>query len=252
MATIMDASGLGMEVEPGNHIGSAMDVMQVESDDALEDMGFFDTSHPINAQQALNELGLNPSPPKGREQHPNFLGLDEQVTQVKNIHSTSESEYDFDLDKELEYEQEILAHRSEDEHIADESDRGHDDGVLESNGILDGVECNSILEEESLPDLVSFPHHTRTPKSLEQNVPMNLSPRPAISNHTAGPSRSSDAPWRNETPVEEDDDADNMGLNGLPKYIPSGATSAILLDGTTVRFERRKRLKGWKVRGEKL
>jgi len=35
--------------------------------------------------------------------------------------------------------------------------------------------------------------------------------------------------------------------NGTPKYIPAGMIDAITFEGTTIRFDRRRRMKGWKV-----
>jgi hypothetical protein len=38
-----------------------------------------------------------------------------------------------------------------------------------------------------------------------------------------------------------------LGIGGIPKYIPAGTWGATTMDGNTVRFERRRRMRGWHV-----
>ncbi|UZJ55380.1 hypothetical protein CBS101457_004700 [Exobasidium rhododendri] len=187
-----------------------------DDDFILEDAGFFglsssssssSSSHHFDAQKALNDLGLQPSPLKA--QRSGYMDEDDESIP-------------FDLDRELEMEEEQAY---EEEEVPD--DVQDEDEVLESNEILQRP-LTSVNEDVRPP-----------PARIEQHLSKTH-------NSIASTSSSED---RMRPPHFAIEDADPMlGINGVPKYIPSGIATATLLNGSTIRFEKKRRMKGWKPR----
>ena len=193
-----------------------------DEDIVLEDAGFF--SGPIEAQKALNELGLQPSPPKARRY------MDE------------EDDMPFDLDRELEAEDEQV----EEEENFSQLHNGADgpegvDAALESNGLLQPAdECQPFSPVQH--------SHTVEPSSVA--VPTALSREEELRREMVQQARvasTSRAPVTTTRSVDVEKEDEELGQNGLPKYIAAGTATATLLDGSTIRFEKKRRMKGWKV-----
>jgi chromosome transmission fidelity protein 18 len=187
--------------------------MHDEGDFILEDAGFFGTSsseQPSNSQEALNMLGLQPSPSKGRM----FMEDDDGMP--------------FDLDNILDMEEEQM----EEQEMPDE----YLDDILESNGLL-----------QTGPH---SPPHALNKTSSEQSTVKTMIPvipPPLIDvDHLDDQPRASTSRSAALTPILVEEADDQIGLNGLPKYIAAGITTATLLDGTIIRFEKKRRMKGWK------
>ncbi|SPO24606.1 related to CTF18 - Chromosome Transmission Fidelity factor [Ustilago trichophora] len=114
--------------------------------------------------------------------------------------------------------------------------------LLESNGLLgtssQPTSQHSVTPASSSQALTSLPFPTSAQGSLRAIESLSAIEMEAEGNAQvittreapAGPSR---LPLRAQ-PV------------GVPKYIPAGFLNATTMDGTPVRFERRKRMKGWK------
>lgn len=187
-----------------------IDSGDMEEDLVLEDAGFFGNlaSTSYDAQKALNELGLQPSPPKPSRYYNDF-----------------EDDIPFDLDQELaaeeqQYAEEVVPGDEELEVLGDEE---VEEETLQSNGLLQGPKPTTISPEYKSP-----PKQVRTTEAV-YNV-----------------QQASTSRLRAPPPSEQTNDS-NIGLNGLPKYIAAGTATATLLDGTQIRFEKKRRMKGWKV-----
>lgn len=195
-----------------------------DEDIILEDAGFF--SGPIEAQKALNELGLQPSPPKARRY------MDE------------EDDMPFDLDRELEAEDE----QEEEEENYSQSQHGGDgpegvDAALESNGLLHPT-------DECQPSSPVQHSHTVEPSSVAVPATLSREEEDKLRHEMAQQARvasTSRAPVTTTRSVDVEKEDEELGQNGLPKYIAAGTATATLLDGSTIRFEKKRRMKGWKV-----
>jgi hypothetical protein len=191
-----------------------------DDDFILEDAGFFglpasSSSQPFDAQRALNELGLQPSPPKAR----------------RYVVEEDDEDMPFDLEHELEMEEQRLGDEDTVQ-VEEEIPEDHmqdDEDVLESNGVL---QISATLAKEA-PQM-----HASLPVVINKHI--LEAPQPVASTSHI------QAPLKSPAPVAEDIDTD-LGMNGLPKYIPSGIATATLLDGSVIRFEKKRRMKGWKV-----
>ncbi|CDS00343.1 hypothetical protein [Sporisorium scitamineum] len=115
--------------------------------------------------------------------------------------------------------------------------------LLESNGLLGDSSLpssqNSIAQAQKSHSVTAEPFPTSAQASsraiealsaldMVEDVPTSVSRDNDVQ---AGPSR---LPSRAQPA-------------GIPKYIPAGFVTATTMDGTIVRFERRKRMKGWKA-----
>lgn len=198
-----------------------------EDDNALEDIGFFTLGKPEadEAQQALNELGLVPSPPRrpGDEHEQGRYGNPDEVGNMP-----------FDLDHELDLE-EMDRREEESQPTPYDLEKDDEDERLEGNGLLD--EMSSPVRTP--PDISGAEASVQASLAhLRDQASASTSKQPAIV------SSSVQRPQLVSVLEEEDD---NLGINGLPKYIPAGVTHVALLDGSTACLEKRKRVAAWKV-----
>lgn len=203
-------------------------------DFAFLGMSSSSSSQPFDAQMALNELGLQPSPPKARR----YLDSDRDIDDDYGDDDDDGNDHiPFDLDRELEMEEE---QRMEEEDVPDDLQDDEDDEILESNGILQRPATTSTKEVlESLPPA----------REVLDSPPLDPVAKGKVNTVDSLPVTSkSYAPIATRTPplVVEGIDED-LGINGLPKYIPAGTATATLLDGSTIRFEKKRRMRGWKV-----
>lgn len=121
-----------------------------------------------------------------------------------------------------------------------------------SSSVSDVLESNGLLGASSQPSS----QHSVTPAQKPQQLSDEASFTPA-----QGSSRAIEALAEMDTEVNDTDSvaggssarADPSRLPsraqpvGVPKYIPAGFLQATTMDGTLVRFERRKRMTGWKA-----
>lgn len=198
-----------------------------DDDFVLEDAGFFGEPSACDAQRALNELGMHPSPPKARRY-------------------IDEDDIPFDLDQVLDMEEEQM----QEEEIPSDIEEEIDD-ILESNGLLQEVSPLPASKGAPTPaqinliantavshiddSIVKSSRDTSKTAQVATNLDYAEKSTASTSHHFSTPA-----------PIADDID-DNIGLNGLPKYIASGTATATLLDGTMIRFARKRRMKGWKV-----
>lgn len=218
-----------------------------EEDDAFENLGFFDLkrkSPEVNGpQDALNELGLNPSPP--RFSH----GLGEHM---QGLHLFSEDNGEpFDLDRELELEE--MQRKEEQSQPTPYDQEDEEDFVMEAF-----QEAEKHVDDNISDLLSSSP--IRTPPSYSKNVASLDNAEKELSDSNSSRADIPSIPPRRDTligtssrialqdlaPARLEPEAEELGANGLPKYIPAGLVYTTLLDGTEVRFERKKRVSAWR------
>lgn len=222
------------------------DLSGQQDDDDFQDLGFFNlkskSPETNGPQDALNELGLNPSPPR----YSRVLSND-----MQGSHLFSEDNGEpFDFDRELELEEML---RQEEQSQPTPYDEEEEEFVMEAFKETERDDASNATDLLSSSPILTPPPITKKvatitnaeeqqsrSSSSRSNIPQ-LPPRRepviATSSRIAQPQPALSAPE-----LEEEE----LGVNGLPKYIPAGLVHTILLDGTEVRFERRKRVTAWK------
>lgn len=217
-----------------------------EEDDAFEDLGFFNlkskSPEANGPQDALNELGLNPSPP--RYSH----GIHNEM-QESHLFSEDNGE-PFDFDRELELEEML---RQEEQSQPTPYDEEEEEFIMEAFQETEKDDTNNASDV-----LSSSPLNTPSPpvtkcttinnaekeQSCSSSSRTNLPQLPSRRESVIATSSRISLPQPARAALEPEDE--ELGANGLPKYIPAGLVHTILLDGTEVRFERRKRVTAWK------
>lgn len=216
-----------------------------DEDDAFEDLGFFNLKRKSpeanGPQDALNELGLNPSPPR----YSHSLGNEMQESQL----FIEDSGEPFDLDRELELEE---MQRQEEQSQPKPYDEEEEEFIMEAfqendkkNPEKDLLSSSPIHTPSPPPatkvaTIVNAENYQSYSSSSRPNVPQVPPRREAVIATSSRIALPQSVPAALELEEEE------LGANGLPKYIPAGLVYTILLDGTEVRFERRKRVSAWK------
>lgn len=269
------SSGGGSQLPlPSSHLYDITSGDGDDADDFLEDAGFFGTAdgatRPLSRSKSLLEGGGGMSASMSNESSPQ-KALDELFRKPTSFGSMLDDEGDgeeepFDLDRMIEMEREEQEPPEdfvdEDEELRDEEppedeederapriggteeeeeDEG-DGGVLESNGFLDpsSVKTRANDTTKSKP---ATPIRTMA----RQSVVM----RGEASTSTARLARTEVVEVEDKEDEEEELERDRgpVGLNGIPKYLPVGLATATLLDGSVVRFEKRRMMKAYKVSG---
>ena len=236
---------------------------------------FSPTNSQSEAQKALNAMGsqsttklqyhsYNRSPDRGEAMDFDVdfdidQVLDEEMAMKKDMFDQQQQQTAPQKPTQMDHDEDELQAflLAEEEHEASHSTQRPPSPPLEltssraSSSEADFLESNGLLGGSSLPSsqhsiapapksytLAAEPFSTSaqvSSRAIEAlpsiDMPMQA-PRPVSesSGHQAGPSR---LPSR-------------VQPAGIPKYIPSGFLTATTMDGTVVRFERRKRMKGWK------
>lgn len=120
-----------------------------------------------------------------------------------------------------------------------------------SSPMTDLLESNGLLGGSSLPPLQQTV--TPSPKSTGltlETFPTSAQPSSraieALSSLSTEDEEPSSVLAARDVQVGPSRLAARLQPQGIPKYIPAGFMNAATMDGTLVRFERRKRMKGWK------
>ena len=201
-----------------------------EEDDAFEDLGFFNlkskSPEANGPQDALNELGLNPSPP--RYSH----GIDNEM-QGSHLFSEDNGE-PFDFDRELELEEML---RQEEQSQPTPYDDEEEEFVMEAFQETEKEDVNDASDALSSSPLntPSPPVTKTTTNNNDENEQSHSSS--SITNLPQLPSRresviatSSRVPLPQPVHAALEPEDEELGANGLPKYIPAGLVHTILLD----------------------
>lgn len=212
-----------------------------------------------NAQEALNVLGSSRRSPV----HPRRPAMDDfgmapdheidiDIEAELELERAMNLERQLEMEREMEEEEALMAAEAQEEErpkptpassrpASGNKADGHQsmpallDLEFESNGLLGGP--NSRTSTSQPTDAGAQPPSPSTLPSLSQVLP---------DTQQAGPSRPLPA-WATER--FKDRPTINSGTDrAIPKYIPAGTIAAVTFEGNVIRFERRKRMRGWKVR----
>ncbi|CBQ73206.1 related to CTF18-Chromosome Transmission Fidelity factor [Sporisorium reilianum SRZ2] len=225
--------------------------------DAMDFDADLDLDHLLDEEMASEQDKPQQGPPQAASTDFDFDQLLEEEMALTREQppepsaSTKPPRMDHDQD---ELEAFLLA---EQEHAASHSTQRRPSPPLElassgTSSVSDFLESNGLLGGSSLPSS----QHSIAPLLKSQNLTIEPFPTSAQASSRAIEALSA-LDIVEEVPASASGSGDaqagpsrlpsRIQPAGIPKYIPAGFVSATTMDGTVVRFERRKRMKGWKA-----
>lgn len=200
---------------------------------------------------ALNSLAAGKKPQKARDDHEEEEEMDIDALieeERRQMEEQREEEPPEGYDDAADDEEDMAAMREAEEDVVKQAPTSSA-VLIEDNGLLAGEEDEGDDDMAALREAEGSGSSSASRQTAARDVPQSALPKPAPrpipiprpATRPAGVHSSSSSASTSTLPSSSSTyDA------AIPKYIPAGHFSAVDLDGQSVRFEMRRRIRGWK------